>query len=142
MKPLSNSSSATSTDTAISSKASVTNTTHNHDQIGQPTKSPVPTTINNDKPKIKGRLRVRSRKTPPPQPLSDETSRQENDVEIKNLYRFNPGKWRKILYIVYLHKCLYHTVFKSLTKTHSASLSLAKVVNYRVMARQPILDLS
>jgi len=94
LKPLSNSSSATSTETALSSKPSITTTTHNHDQIEQPTKitSPTATTTINDKSKIKGRLRVRSRKTPPPtQPLSDEaSSKQQSDVEIKNLYRFDP----------------------------------------------------
>lgn len=142
LKPLSDSTSATSTETVVSSKPSVTTTTYNPDQVEQPTKisTPSPSPMD-DKPKVKPRIRVRSRKTPPPpsppqQPSYDEAPiMHKSDVEIQNLYRFNPGTLHQIL--GGRLNCL-----QSLTKTHSAIHSPAKVVNCRAMARQPILGLS
>jgi len=100
LKPLSDSTSATSTETVVSSKPSVTTTTYNPDQVEQPTKisTPSPSPMD-DKPKVKPRIRVRSRKTPPPssppqQPSYDEAPiMHKSDVEIQNLYRFNPESY-------------------------------------------------
>ena len=83
LKPLSNSSSSTSTETAVSSKVSSTKTE-------EPEIEPKKEQKEVEQNQSKARIRVVSQKqTAPEVPGSD--------VEIRNLYRFNPGKFPKSL---------------------------------------------
>ena len=83
LKPLSNSTSATSTETAVSSKVSSTKTEEPEIEPKKEQKA-----MEVEQNHSKARIRVVSQKQSAPEVPG-------SDVEIRNLYRFNPGKCLK-----------------------------------------------